>query len=156
MNNILKLNNMKGYWIKILCVSLFACIIQSSCKKTDSGMTYTNPGWSLDSTGKYAYTMSAVVQISGTSNIEPKSNDEIAAFIGGECRGIGTFKSVGDKVLFFILIHGSSTEQGTVSFRYYSTEKSLLYTSLSTFSFAVDTNYGTIDSPYVISMSQMK
>lgn len=141
---------MKKYF-SIITIILFLILI-SSCKKHHSLPKVPSPTWTVDNTGKYPASMTAVVQIPEALRKHIQGNDKIAAFIGEECRGTGTLINTGSVSAFFILIHGTASEQSKISFKYYAAGKSNMYETAATLNFTVDGNYGTADGPEILDL----
>lgn len=140
---------MKKYFVLILLI-ITVGLSSSSCKKAAESPRVEAPGWQMDATGKYPYTMTAVVTFQGRLSVHIKNDDQLGAFIGGECRGIGSLQEVGGNPVYFVLIHGQAAEQQPVEFRYYSSFSSSIYYSDSNLIFSVDSNFGIADNPEVL------
>ena len=114
------------------------------------------PTWIADDTGKYPATMTAVfalpVTLAGTS----VENDKLAAFVNGECRGVGVIVAVNNLNLFFVLIQGLPEEENKITIRYYSNKTSYMYESQSELTFLADEIYGTAENPKILELSQLK
>ena len=119
------------------------------------------PGWRADFTGNasvpswtdpdksvYPMSMTAVVRLSPVLETLAADGDMMAAFIGGECRGVAK-KVMNDGVrLFFLHVKAPSSESGDVEFRYYSAAAKRVYVSVaSDVRYEVDKIYGTADAP---------
>lgn len=119
------------------------------------------PGWRADFTGNasvpswtdpdksvYPMSMTAVVRLSPVLETLAADGDMMAAFIGGECRGVAK-KVMNDGVrLFFIHVKAPSSENGDVEFRYYSAAAKRVYVSVaSDVKYEVDKIYGTAENP---------
>jgi len=131
----------------------------SSCKKqggTEEKAPPPAPDWTVDSTGKYPLSMTAVVQLPPGIIANISETDKIGAFLGNECRGLGSFIRTGPTSVFFIMIHGTDAEQSKISFKYHSSQNSNLYSTTSFLNFTVDGNYGTIVAPKVLDLEQVK
>lgn len=139
---------------KIILMCLAGLLWFASCdEETVTYKTFPNPEWAVDLTGQYPVSMSAVVCLPENLSAYETDHDRIAAFIGDECRGVGEPIKVGDQRTYFILIKGHGTEQKRVSFKYYSTKNSYLYTTDAFLSFDVDTRYGSADDPKTLSLN---
>ena len=128
-----------------------------SCKKhdgTDSMPEVPAPDWTVDTTGKYPLSMTVVVQVPPGITPDISEADKIGAFSGDECRGVGTLIETGTTSVFFIMIHGTATEQNKISFKYYSSQNAHVYSTNAFLDFIVDGNYGTVDDPEVLDMKQ--
>ena len=119
------------------------------------------PGWRADFTGNasvpswtdpdksvYPMSMTAVVRLSPVLETLAADGDMMAAFIGGECRGVAK-KVMNDGVrLFFIHVKAPSSENGDVELRYYSAAAKRVYVSVaSDVKYEVDKIYGTAENP---------
>jgi len=146
--------NMKNYIITILLVILLLSL--AACKKHHTRPKIPAPTWTVDDSGKYPASMTAVVQV--PKNLQPhiQPSDKIGAFVGDECRGTGTLVKVRDASVFFVLIHGVASEQAKISFRYYRSSKSYLYATEPFLDFIQDGNYGTADGPKILDLSPVK
>jgi hypothetical protein len=128
----------------------------AACKKHHTLPKIPAPVWTVDDSGKYPATMTAVVQIPENLQTYMQPADKIGAFVGDECRGTGTLVKAGDVSVFFILIHGTASEQSKISFRYYRSSKSYLYATTPFLDFTQDGNYGTADGPKILDLSPVK
>lgn len=119
------------------------------------------PGWRADFTGNasvpswtdpdksvYPMSMTAVVRLSPVLETLAADGDMMAAFIGGECRGVAK-KVMNDGVrLFFLHVKAPSSESGDVELRYYSAAAKRVYVSVaSDVRYEVDKIYGTAENP---------
>jgi len=141
---------------------LLFCSIITGCSKTgdapsagndnnnsNNNKTYPAPGWQAINAATYAYSMTAVVSIPDSLQQTVGSTDELAAFIGNECRGSGSYVERGNglKPVFYVLIKGAADEAGSVTFKYYNKKSSFMYSSGDILQFVIDDNYGTVDAP---------
>lgn len=108
-------------------------------------------GWTVNA-NLYDYSMSVTgkVIIDGSTSVDV--NDKVAAFIGGECRGVINVKyqSTLNDYFIFLLIY-SSNPAGTVSFKIYDASENKEIEVGSSVSFAVNGIVGSISSPYEFS-----
>lgn len=148
-------------WItSLLCV--FLLVTALSCSKTgstnpnESGTKFPAPQWQADTTGKYPATMTAVLALPGALAGDLMANDQLAAFINGECRGLAALEKVGNVDLFFIMIRGLPDETSNIKFKYYSSKTSYMYESNDTIRFLIDDVYGTAQNPKTLELSQLK
>ncbi len=138
---------MKRY-LCVLVVLLLAGIY--ACKKDKTFKTFPPPAWSADTTGTYPLSMTAVLRLPDNLQANLRAGDELGAFIGEECRGRGVVVQAGGDPVFFVLIRGTASETGMVSFRYYASGSRYIYRTGDVMAFAVDGNYGTVDGPVVL------
>lgn len=127
-------------------------LFNTGCKKETPKL---EPFWTVATVGNYPYTMTAVVTLPVLLSHNTDKQDEMAAFINGECRGVGTMQMISDLPVYFILIHGASSEQGQVEFRYFSLKKKAIFGTSSSVPFVIDQSYGSVDSPFVLTLKKM-
>lgn len=142
-----------------IMILLLMLIGTDSCSKQDNSQSLSNvtaPNWEIDTTGKYPLSMTAVVKLPVSIAADISESDQIGAFCGDECRGLGSLIKTGTASVFFIMIHGTGLELVPISFRYYSSKNSRLYDTAPFLNFEIDGNYGTVDNPGVPDMKQVK
>ena len=127
---------------------LLLAVCMGSCQKDEMYTEFPAPVWRVDD-AKYSVNMTAVVVL--PNNLLPyfNENDQVAAFINDECRGVGILVDNA----FFVTIKGTPEEISNVSFRYYSTQNKYMYTTDSFLPFEQDAVYGTVDAPEVLSLN---
>lgn len=130
----------------------------SSCKKKEivaPPLTkFPVPAWQVDNTGKYPLSMTAVVDL--PLSVKPlfQADDLLGAFVDGECRGIGVLVKVNATLsVYYILVHGTASEQKKIKFTYYSKKTSYKYSTKEFLDFTVDGTYGTPDEPKIVDLS---
>ncbi|QEC73786.1 hypothetical protein FSB73_21065 [Arachidicoccus ginsenosidivorans] len=138
----------------IFVAFLLICGTIASCKK-EPAVRKEAPNWSITSAGDYPYTMTAVVTLPEMYGAAPTDGDQMAAFMGEDCRGIGTLNVVGGLPLYFIMIHGTAAENTSVYFLYYNATKGAIYKSKEGSKFAVDSSFGTVDSPEMLRLFKL-
>ena len=119
------------------------------------------PGWAVDLTGNdaapswsdpdknvYPSSMTAVLCLTDALNYFAADDDQMAAFIGDECRGVAKVINSNGRKLFFIQVKASSSESGNVEFRYFSSRWGRIYKSpASDVKYEINKVYGTADVP---------
>jgi hypothetical protein len=138
----------------LVAIILSISVVTGGCRKEK---TTAPPDWKVDTTGKYPVSMTAVVRLPQRliPNIHPE--DKMAAFINDECRGVGVQVNITDSVpVFYVMIHGTSSEQQKIAFKYYSSKDSYLFATSYFLDFAPDDNYGTIDKPAMLDLKISK
>lgn len=142
-----------------LLLAIAVCSILGSCSKNSDGpddnndntqKQYPAPNWQVSDASSLAYSMTAVIAVSDSLKQMVSKGDELAAFIGDECRGIGVYMerdSAGP--VFFVLIKGAADESGSLSFKYYNQQSRYMYSTGNILNFEIDDNYGTVDDPAV-------
>jgi hypothetical protein len=148
-------------WIKsMLCifflVATLGCSKNKSADQDESGTKFQAPQWRADTTGKYPATMTAVFVLPAALAGNLTANDQLAAFINGECRGVAALEKLSDVNLFFIMIRGLPDESSSVKFKYYSSKTSYMYESNDAINFLIDAIYGTAQNPKTLELSQLK
>lgn len=110
--------------------------------------TDQKPNWT--STNNYSLTMTYIANISKSNVIQPLvAGDELAAFVGTECRGKGTIVNIGGNPVFFLIIGGNQTSNEILTFKYYQVSTNQIYNlTLTNKQFIGNENFGTPDSPY--------
>ena len=144
---------------KYLVIFLLAVALTGlgSCTKHHHALpTFPVPTWSVDTTGKYSATMTAVVLVPPDLQPYVLRADQLAAFVGEECRGTATLVRSGSVEAFFVLIHGDPSEDVKLSFKYYSDWKATMYTTTAFLKFTVDGSYGSADGPQVLVMNGVR
>lgn len=146
----------KKYRKYIMLLSVILLIGMTGCKKHHTLPRVPSPTWTVDNTGKYPVSMTAVVQVPEDLRTYLQESDKIGAFVGDECRGTGTWIHTGNVSAFFILIHGTSSEQSKIRFKYYFSWKSNLYETAPFLDFTVDGNFGSVDAPQILDLKPRK
>lgn len=124
------------------------------CKKhKDEALPrFPPPSWEAETAGKYPGSMTAVVQLPNPLHAGYEEKDELAAFIGEECRAVGEPVEVNGVRLFYMLIHGSAPENEGIVFKYYSARDSRMYATDNPLEFEADGVYGTADQPKMLTL----
>lgn len=120
----------------------------NSCQKEEVYKTFPIPVWQVEDM-KYSVNMTAVVVLPPNLQALYQKNDQIAAFVNNECRGIGQFVDNA----FFITIKGLPEENSKISFKYYNNQNQYMYSSDAFLSFEQDAVFGTIDSPEMLTLN---
>lgn len=138
---------MKRQFISIVLASILS--ISIGCKK-DKGKNYSRfpvPEWKVDETGKYPYSMTAVVKVPDEIKTGISAGDKLGAFVNDECRGLGVQVNVNGSIVFYVLIRGTASEQSKIQFQFYDSGSEFLYKTDNFIDYVVDGNYGTADNP---------
>lgn len=144
---------MKNYIIISAAIML---VVAVGCKKHHTLPRVPSPNWAVEDIGQYPVSMTAVVQVPASLQSHLRDGDKMAAFVGDECRGIGTWVHSGGVSAFFILIHGTPAEQARISFKYYYSWKSNMYETEPFLDFVVDGGYGSVDAPQILDLRPEK
>jgi hypothetical protein len=133
-----------NYIILLLCA---VCSFASCRKEKESYTQYPAPSWTVEQ-AKYNGNMTAVVTVPDNLARYIQPDDQLAAFVGDECRGVGTLVDGA----FFVTIKGTSSEESKVMFRYYSSRNKYMYASEAFLTFDIDAVLGSVDDPEVLSL----
>ena len=136
---------MKKYFSLIVIILV---VLISSCSKDPVTFTkFAEPNWVADSSGKYPYSMTAVVQLSDTLKQFLLPTDHLGAFINNECRGTGVLIKTNVTYVYYVLIHGTAAENTQITFKYYNSQNRYIYNTQPFLPFAVDAVFGSPDNP---------
>lgn len=91
--------------------------------------------------------MTAILKLTDFLERYADEADEVAAFIGNECRGVVKVQEYNGEKLFFLYIRGNSTEVQKVTLKYYSVKNKKLYVCNELFDFTQNGTYGKISEP---------
>lgn len=110
--------------------------------------TDQKPNWTT--TNNYSLSMTYIANISKGGIIQPlATGDELAAFVGTECRGKGTIVNIGGNSIFYLIIGGNQTSNEILTFKYYQISTNKIYNlTLTNKLFIGNENFGTPDNPY--------
>lgn len=110
---------------------------------------YSQPNWSVNPSG---YTNSMVV--AGAININKvesaDTNDVVAAFVNGECRGVAKpfYQQSANRYIAYLIIYSNATS-GTVNYRLYDASSGDTLNVGTTHNFTVNGLVGNAARPYV-------
>ncbi len=109
-----------------------------------SAIPSERPTWSKPDAFVYPASMTATIQVS--PYIEPMmtDNDLLGAFIGSECRGLGTLRNG----VWLLQIKAESSENRNVELRYYCAQNQELFVCSNAFMFRTDSQQGSLDTPF--------
>jgi hypothetical protein len=84
-------------------------------------------------------------------------NDKVAAFVNGECRGVTNLIYVATENKYYAyLIVSSNTNNETISFKMYDSEKNVVKDVFKTASFTSNANFGNLSQTYIFSNSALR
>ena len=139
---------------KILNNLLFmACSLMLLAACSDEDHTQTKPVWEVDSSINYSATMTAIVVLPDNLQEYAQDSDLLAVFLGEECRGKGTLVKKESKNYYFLTVKGHSGETGKLTFMYYNTTRSYLFSTGAILDFQPDGTWGVIDNPRVLNLN---
>lgn len=129
-----------------LCLS---SVCLSSCNEDETFTVFPAPYWKVDANPEYSVSMTTIAVLPDNLAAYAQADDEMAAFIGEECRGVAQLIDGA----FYLLIKGMPDEQKQVSIRYYSKRNQYMYTTGALFTFEADAVHGTTDKPVTLPLS---
>jgi hypothetical protein len=107
------------------------------------------PNWAAVTTD-FQYTMTYIAHVSINSGVQTiQDGDEVAAFVGTECRGAATIVTAGTTKSFYLLIKGNQTSTETLTFKYYQKSSSHIFDLNLTKDFVANQAFGSLDVPFV-------
>ena len=109
-------------------------------------------GWDLNP-ANYEYYMFVTGIISGVDNIGP--GHFLGAFQDQECRGLITPVTYNDSQIFQMMVYSNASSDNNISFRYYSPDNDSVYGLSQTMIFSANDQQGTLDNPYVFTISAL-
>ncbi|WP_455586609.1 hypothetical protein [Bacteroides sp.] len=107
------------------------------------------PQWTQPDKGIFQFSMTAIVRLSDYLETYADDADQVAAFIGDECRGVGSVEVSNGHKLFFLYIKGNNAETEKVSLKYYSAKNKKMYTCKELLEFEQNSYYGTVETPEI-------
>ena len=115
-----------------------------------------SPSWTLNE-NDFQYTMTFV----GSLNIDgvrlANVNDKVAAFVNGECRGVTNLIYVATENKYYAyLTVFANTNNETISFKMYDSEKNLVKDVFKTASFTSNANFGNLSQTYIFSNNALR
>ena len=140
-------SNRSFRWLVLVLTVL--CTVLSGCKKPEEPVdpfvvpgNTENPNWVLTVENDMTNSMTVIVKVSFTD--QPGS---LAAFIGNECCGIGSYNA--EVGLYWLFISPAPEPGGNVQLRFYSPDLKRIFDAKETFPFRNDdTEYGSISAPF--------
>lgn len=135
----------------IIGVSIF-----NACDKDDDFAQPKPTDWQVSTTESFSTTMTAVVVLPDNLLKHAQDDDMVAAFMGDKCRGEGKLVKTDEQRYYFLTIKGFSEEQGKITFKYYNTNRSFMYTTDPVLDFEPDGIWGGIDNPKTLELKGVK
>ncbi len=87
------------------------------------------------------------MSIVGTTDATPDAQDRVAAFVGGEVRGVAEPQLVAGQWRFFLTLY-SRTSGETLAFRYYDARRGEVVDLTETLAFAANSQIGSVQAPF--------
>ena len=112
------------------------------------------PTWVVNPSS-FEHSMTLVAQVVTDGGISTDPNDKLAAFVGGQLRGVAPIGVSGYNDLAFLTIYSNRTTGETVRFQVWDDDVSTLYNATDqTYPFEANDALGSPGSPYVLTASQ--
>ena len=122
------------------------CLIPASVFAT------TDPQWTVDPHG-FEYDMSMYVTLQRNGVALSSTNDlTLAAFAGGECRGVATLLTQNGAPYFYLRVRSHVLNGETISFRCYDKLRGVVDSLMGTVAFENLKQFGYPSVPYVMSL----
>lgn len=109
-----------------------------------------SPSWSVNE-NNFQYTMSFVAFVNVDGVNLSNSNDKVAAFVNGECRGVTNLTYVaGENSYYAYLTVFSNENNETINFKIYNSSTNTVNEVAKTKSFEINAHYGNLFQAYSI------
>ncbi len=95
----------------------------------------------------FEHVMTVTVILKVNNQIAAESNNIIAAFVGGECRGVDTSIAVNGQQMYFLMVYGNTNGE-IVTFKTYYSPLDTVLNNIGSLLFDGSTAHGTPDNPY--------
>ena len=141
-----------------LALALILALLMTACSKDDEKTQLSidaRPAWTEVTQGVVPQGMYIIMDADGLPTVDGvrisvHTDDLLAAFVEGECRGVSKpYAEIDGKTHFYLKVRSTEADTGSVSveLRYYSALRQHIFTS-QTFSFVANDNLGTLDEGY--------
>jgi hypothetical protein len=125
-----------------------------STKRTRHILPRVQPVWTP--VGNQQFNMSVIAVIKDSDGVSMNSNDILAAFVDGECRGIASpDPSVSGFVFLTIGSNAGSGVEENVTFKVYRANQDKIIDLKESILFENQGEVGTLDAPWTIMISEM-
>ena len=112
-----------------------------------------SPVWEVNP-DDYQYSMNVIAQLSINGNISTNEDDIVAAFVGEECRGVGSLEYISayDMYEVFLNIYSNESSSEEITFKVWNAGEGVIHTNVTPIlDFEANTFYGTPSMPEMIS-----
>ena len=139
--------------LTVLCTVFF-----SGCKDQPYALVggVDKPAWTATSDYDLSSSMTAVVKVDlygsftaeelSAAKYQPSTNDELAAFVGTTCLGVGVWNA--EYGAYWLYITAPTDDEEEVVLRYYSASLKQIFVATTTLPYHNDTQVGTAAAPY--------
>lgn len=142
------MKNLKFIYVILLGIVCFL----GSCQKETVYPTFPAPQWTAVDNPDFTVTMTIIAVIPSHLEAIAQSGDQLAAFVGDECRGVAN--KVGN--MYYIMISGTENEASQVYFRYYGASTGYMYRTNTSVPFKADGMLGTAENPEMLLLEIIK
>ena len=129
-----------------------------SVQPVDSFPTHDYPNWVVGDTTDLESTMTITGCLPEALQDDADTTDLVAVFANSQCWGVGHIQMIGDIPYFFLYItrpvsaiYFSSVH---LTLRYYCAETRYIYVQRGAIEFVVDKHIGTIEEPFVPTLTE--
>jgi len=115
------------------------------------GLSAQAPSWQVNE-NEFEYTMTMVAYLNVNATTLSNSNDMLAAFVGGECRGVANliYAESTDNYFAYLTVFSNSSSE-TVNFKIYNSITDTVTEADQTLPFEINKHYGGISSDFCFS-----
>lgn len=114
------------------------------------------PNWTVNESN-FQYTMSFVGFLNNDGNALISSNDKVAAFVNGECRGVTNLIYVASKNQYYAYLTVFSNDNNEiVNFKIYDSAFNVVKSIDKTMNFAINEHYGNLFQAYSFASPALK
>jgi hypothetical protein len=124
---------------------LMACLVFLS-----TGMGASPPNWSV-TPAQFQYSMDVNAKVSLNGSTVNSGLNKVGAFVGGQCRGVGTPTMLNGQAFYFFTVFSNQTSGETIEFRFYSAADDQIVVGVQTVSFVRNSQLGSVLSPHILS-----
>jgi hypothetical protein len=137
--------------MRYLIIPLILLTLMCGCKKKDTEVFDSKPNWVMATDVNKEYSMTYIVKVSVNSVVQPLVvDDELAAFIGTQCRGTSTIVANDSKNCFYLLVYGNQNDSEKLTFKYFSSQQRKIYESVPVDSYYPNQIIGSLDAPTLL------
>ena len=104
------------------------------------------PGWTVNPAG-FEATMTVTAAVLADVNRPTGIDDQLAAFVGDEVRGVTTPVDVNGSKTFFLTVHGNAGSGQAVTFKYYEADTNMVYPVGEGLTFEANAHHGLVSAP---------
>ncbi|QOJ27481.1 MAG: T9SS type A sorting domain-containing protein [Ignavibacteriales bacterium] len=110
--------------------------------------TDADPAWTINP-ASFELTMTMIARVTSSGMKKDSSLHTLAAWSGGQLRGVSRAIRVGSDWMYFMTIY-SNTNNEPLYFTFYDADKQKIYPVRQRFNFSINGSVGTVDNPFQI------